>query len=200
MILAHVHADDGVVRQPLPQLPHGGAGEDIPGAAGEGAAQLRLPVVGQLGPPLGAVGGGEPQVQQLAQNHLHIPHQGDGGLHVFADLRRVHVDVDGGHPPLDLVGLDDGPVGRTGAHHDEQVRLGQGLVGAVVAVGADHAHVQGVTGGHEGDAHHGLDDGNPRPLGQLQQLGLGAGQPDASAGADNGLFGPADGLRHPLDL
>ena len=40
--------------------------------------------------------------------------------------------MDGSHPALDLVGLNNGPVGGPGAHHDKQVGLGQGLVGAVV--------------------------------------------------------------------
>ena len=200
LVLAHVHADDGVVVQLGAQLADRGAGEHGAGAAGELTAQLGLAEVGQHSPPLPAVGGVYPQVQNLPQDHFHVSHQGDGGLHVLADLRRVHVDVDGGHPPLNFVGFNDGPVGRPGTHHDEQVGLGQGLVGAVVTVGPDHAHVQGVVGRHDGNAHHGLDQRDACALHQLQQLRLGAGQPDAAAGADNGLFGLADGLRHPLDL
>ena len=74
------------------------------------------------------------QLQQLAQNHLHVSHQGDGGLHVFANLRRVHVNMDGGHPALNLLGRKDCPVGGPCADHDQQVRLGQCLVGTGVAL------------------------------------------------------------------
>ena len=70
----------------------------------------------------------------------------------------------------------------------------------MVAVGPDHPHVQGVAGGHEGDAHHGLHHRDACPLRQLQQLPLGVGQPHAAPGADDRLSGLADGLHHPLDL
>ena len=70
----------------------------------------------------------------------------------------------------------------------------------MVAVGSDHAHVQGVVGGHQGDAHHGLHHRDGAALRQLQQLVPGVGQPHAAAGADEGLLGPGDGLHHPLDL
>ena len=200
LVLAHVHADHRVVVQLGPQLPQEGAGEHGALPPGEDPVQLRPPVVLQLVQPGGGVGDRHAPVQNLSQNDLHVAHQGDGGLHVLADLRRVHVDVDGGHAPLDLLGVHHGPVGGPGAHHDEQIRLGQGLVGAVVAVGSDHAHVQGVVGGHQGDAHHGLDHRDGAALRQLQQLVPGVGQPHAAAGADEGLLGPGDGLHHPLDL
>ena len=108
--------------------------------------------------------------------------------------------MDGGHAALDLPRVHHGPVGGPGAHHDEQVRLGQGLVGAVVAVGPDHPHVQRVVGGQEPQPHHGLDHRDGTPLRQLQQLLFGVGQPHAAAGADQRLFGAGDGLHHPLDL
>ena len=108
--------------------------------------------------------------------------------------------MDGGHAALDLRRVDHRPVGGPGTHHDKQVGPGQSLVGAVVAVGPDHAHVQGVVRGHNGQAHHGLDHWDLIALGQLQQLLLGVGQPHAAAGADEGLLGLGDGLGHPLDL
>ena len=70
----------------------------------------------------------------------------------------------------------------------------------MVAVGADHAQVQGVVGGHEGQAHHGLHHGDGVPLRQLQQFVPGVGQPHAAAGADQGLPGHGNGVGHPLDL
>ena len=88
-------------------------------------------------------------IQDLPEDDLHIAHQGDGGLHILADLRRVHIDVDGGHAALDLPGVHHRAVRRPSAHHNEQVGLGQSLVGAVVAVGADHPHVQRVVGGQQ---------------------------------------------------
>ena len=200
LVLAHVHADDGIVVQLLPQLAQDGAGEDIALPPGECPVQLRRAVVPQLGQPLRRIRWRDVPVQQLLQNHLHIAHQGDGGLHILTDLRRVHVDVDGGHAALDLRRVDHRPVGGPGTHHDKQVGPGQSLVGAVVAVGPDHAHVQGVVRGHNGQAHHGLDHWDLIALGQLQQLLLGVGQPHAAAGADEGLLGLGDGLGHPLDL
>ena len=108
--------------------------------------------------------------------------------------------MDGGHAPLDLPGIYHRPVGGTGAHHNEQVRPGQGLVGTVIAVGADHAHIQRMVGWHQANAHHGLDHRDGTALSQLQQLSAGISQPHAAAGTDEGLAGAGDGLYHPLDL
>ena len=70
----------------------------------------------------------------------------------------------------------------------------------MVSVSADHAHIQGVVGGDEADTHHGLDHGDGTALSQLQQFGTGVGQPNAAAGADEGLTGTGNGLYHTLDL
>ena len=68
-------------------------------------------------------------------------------------------------------------------------------------MGSDHAHVQGVVGGHEGDAHHSLDhrDGHsspPAPAARLRALASHTPPP----AQNEGLLGPGDGLHHPLDL
>ena len=43
-------------------------------------------------------------------------------------------------------------------------------VAALVAVGTDHAQIQGMVGGNDGDAHHGLDHGDVAALGQFHQF------------------------------
>ena len=200
LVLAHIGAHHRVVGQLFAQLTQHRAGEHIAIPSGEGAAELRLAVVAQLRQPCFGIGDGDILFQQLLQNHLHIAHQRDGGGHVLADLRRVHINVDGGHAVLNVGGVDHGPVSGSGAHHNEQVAFGQRLVGAVVAVGAHHAQIEGVVGGQDRDAHHGLDHGDVAPLGQRHQLVPGVGQPHAAAGQNQGLTGLGNGVHHALDL
>ena len=108
--------------------------------------------------------------------------------------------MDVGHAPLDLVRGHDGPVRHTGADHDQQVRLHQGLVGRGVPVGPDHAHVQGVLRGQEAQAHHGGHHGDARGLGEGPELLLRVGQEHAAPGADHRSLGQADGHGHVGDL
>ena len=199
LVLTHVHADGGVLFQALAQQPQQPSGEHIAGVGGKLPAQL-LPAEGlQLRPPGFAFHGDIP-LQKLAEDDLHVTHQGYGRAHVLSDLRRVHVDVDVRHPALDLIWGKDGPVRCPGADHDQKVRFRQGLVGALVAVGADHAHVQRMLCGKQGQTHHGGDRGNARAGNQLPQFLLRTRQEHAAAGADHGTLRLGDGLRHPHDL
>ena len=200
LILAHVHADDCIVIQHGTQLAQDGAGENVAFALGEDAAQLGLAVVPQLSQPCGGVANGDLALEDLIEDDLHIAHQRDGGGHVLADLGGVNINVDGGHPLFDVAGVDQRTVCGSGTHHDEQVGVGQCLIGTVVAVGADHAQIQGVIGGQDGQAHHGLDHGDGAALGQLHQFLLGACQPDTAAGTDQRLTGAGDGVHYALDL
>ncbi len=195
MILPHVHADGGVLSQPLAQKPQKAAREDVPVLRGIAPAQVCPAELLEHLPPRPALRPGPP-LHQLLEDHLGVPHQREGGLHVFPDFGGVHIDVDVGHPLLNLVRGDDGPVRHPGADHNEKVRLYQGLVGRIVPVGPDHAHVQRVLRRQEAEAHHRRDHRDAGILGKLPQLFLGVGQEHAAPGADHRPLGHADGRGH----
>ena len=199
LVLSHVHADGGVTAELLAQQAEQTAGEDAAGSGGEVPLQLFCALPAQRLAPFFA-GDGDLPLHQLVEDHLHVAHQRHGGTHILADLRRVHVNVDGGHPLFDLVGGDDGTVGSTGADHDQQVGLGQRLVGAGVAVGADHTHVQFIPGFQQGKAHHGGHHGDAGPAGKGGQFLLRTCQKYAAAGTDHRAAGPGNGVGHVGDL
>ena len=199
LVLPHVHADGGVLPQALPQQPQEAPREHVSLLDGVAPAQVRPAELLEHLPPLAAVRPDLP-LHELPENHLGVPHQGEGGLHVLPDFRGVHVDVDVRHAFLNLIRGDDGPVRHPGADHDEEVRLHQGLVGRGVPVGSDHAHVQGVLRGQEGEAHHGSHHRDARGPGEGPQLLLCVGQEHAAPGADHRALGQPDGRSHVGDL
>ena len=131
---------------------------------------------------------------------LHIAHQGDGGSHIFSDLRRVDVDVDDPHPPDQVFRLRDGTVRKTGSHDDEKVGASHRLIGIRLAVVAQHPEVEGMPFRQHPDAHHGGHHGDVEFFAEGPDVFFAVAQNDAAAGTDQGLFRLIDGGDHLLDL
>ena len=148
LVLPHVHADAGVVVQPVAQGAHEPGGSDAPGGGGGEGGGLAGPEGVQLSQPVAAVGLGG-MGEKLPQDDLYVAYHRDGGGEVLADLRRVHVQMDSLGAPGHLFGGGDGPVGGPGPGDDEQVGGIESPVGGGGAEGADHTQVHGVIGGQQ---------------------------------------------------
>ena len=144
--------------------------------------------------------GGGVLLHELEEYLLHIAHHGNGGVYIFADLRRVHINMDGLHSPSDLRGLEDGAVCHPCAHQNQQIGMRQGSVCGRGTEGADHAHIQRMIGGHNAKPHHGADNGNLGLFRKFQRFLLGACTDDAAAQTEHRLFRLTDCLRRPMHL
>src|SRR5438034_8618641 len=137
---------------------------------------------------------------EFAQHPTDVADDRHIDAHVFADLRRVDVDVD-----------DLGLWGETGkfaaraivhAHADryDQVRVVDGVVAVHPAVHAQKPEGQRVILGEAGDAQQRRHDRDLRLLGKAAQLVPGAREQDALAGDDHRAARALDQARGFLDL
>lgn len=103
LILTHIHTDRRVLPQTFAQKPQKPSGEHIALFFRVRPVQFLPPHLLKHFQPRAAVHVKIP-VHQLTENHLRAAHQRNGRQHILPDFRRVHVNVNNGHPPLNLVG------------------------------------------------------------------------------------------------
>ena len=143
--------------------------------------------------------GGRLLAAEIPEDVADVADQRDRGAGVFADFRRIHVDVDE-ELFLDELRIADRAVRDARAGHDDEVGLAHGLVAEGVAVVADHAEVERILGRHDGEAHHGRDDRDAVFFGKFAEDGDRVAEVDAAAGDDQRALGLLQGIEDPLHL
>ena len=122
------------------------------------------------------VGFGLDEGGEQRQGFLAIAPHGHGGGHVFVDFGGVDVEVN--HLSLTGVFIEAAghPVIKTHADGDEHVALVGEHIGTVVAVHAQHAHVQRMVGGQSPGSQNGPGGRNPTFLDEGFELQFGRAQ------------------------
>ena len=129
-----------------------------------------------------------------------ITYQWNGRTRIFADLRRIHVNVHQHFVSCDEIRLTDRAICHSGSHHDQQIRFVHGTVGISLTVIAHHSIIKRMFGRHNTDTHHGGHHGNTVFFRKAAQLLLGLTEQDSSSGTDNGTFRPLQLFDNLLDL
>ncbi len=119
---------------------------------------------------------------------LRVPNQRNCRTYVFADLRRIHVNMDKHFVFRDQIGLVYRPVSYPRAHHEKEVRLVHGAVGKRLSVIAHHTVIHRMLGGHSADSHHGGNHGNAVFFRKCPKRILRLAKEHAAARTDQGAF------------
>ena len=167
-----------------------------------GVAVHRLVVVGLPFPdllhPVPVLGGLDVRQDGL-QNVGRVAHQRQVDGDVFAHLAGVDVNLDVLCIVGEGVGVQRHPVGKAGAHGDDQIGLVHRLVGGVAAVHAQKPQVQRLAVGQHAGGHQGVGGGDLRLGQQVAQRLAACRAPHAAAEHDDGAFRLVDqpgGFQH----